>query len=299
MANNVVNKYLWLVTAFHRYGRITLKELSDKWQSNESLSDGKPLARQTFNNLRKKVEEIFDIIISCDGFNRYYIEDTEDIKQTGVRNWLLNTIALKNTLTENQNLKDRIILEDSPSKEPYLISLIHAMQDSLQVEITYQSIFKDTENTFIIEPYLLKNFKKRWYIVANSFYTDKIMIYSLDRIKSINVLKSHFDYQQDFSATEYFAGCYGIIAESTIPIQTVRIKVYNNQDKYFISLPLHETQKIVEQTEDYTVFEYYLRPTYDFLQELFSFNEDIEVLSPDTLRKEIKQKIRRMWQTYK
>ena len=69
--------------------------------------------------------------------------------------------------------------------------------------------------------------------------------------------------------------------------ETVILKTTNKQAKYFNSLPLHESQEIVEENEEYTVFKYFLTPDYDFIQDVLSFGASVEVLEPERVRKEI------------
>ena len=99
-------------------------------------------------------------------------------------------------------------------------------------------------------------------------------------------IKEHFD--------EYF----GVTASGDCNIQKVRLKLSTGQANYLRDLPLHESQQETEQTDDYSIFEYHLRPTFDFQQELLWNGEDVEVLEPLWLRNEIAGKIKRMWNKY-
>lgn len=64
-------------------------------------------------------------------------------------------------------------------------------------------------------------------------------------------------------------------------------------------MKMHETQEEIERNEEYSIFTFNLRPEFDFLQELLWNGEDMEVLEPIWLRKEIAGKIKRMWNKYK
>ena len=61
------------------------------------------------------------------------------------------------------------------------------------------------------------------------------------------------------------------------------------QSNYLRSLPLHPSQKETERTEEFSVFTYFLRPTFDFVQELLTLRETAEVLAPKELRAEMAQ----------
>ena len=103
---------------------------------------------------------------------------------------------------------------------------------------------------------------------------------------------------KDWDAEEYFEGCFGVIADHRMEVQTVKLKVSAGQANYIRDLALHESQKERERTEEYSIFTYRLRPTFDFQQELLWHGEDMEVLEPKWLRKEMAGKIQRMWKKY-
>ena len=102
-----------------------------------------------------------------------------------------------------------------------------------------------------------------------------------------------------WKAEDFFAGCFGIMADQSVEIQTVKLKVSVGQANYIRDLKMHETQNEIERNEEYSIFTFKLRPEFDFQQELLWNGEDIEVLEPLWLRKEIAGKIERMWNKYK
>lgn len=264
------------------------------------MSDGSSLPKKTFHNHKDAIQELFDIIIECDtkdGY-RYYIENSENIDNGTMRNWLLNTFTINNLISESQKLKNRIQLEDTPSGQQYLVPIIEAIRDSYKIEITYQSYWKDHASTFEIEPYFVKIFKQRWYVVAYSEGVDKIMIYALDRIQQIFTTQNIFDYPKDFNPEEYFYNCYGIINDENIEPCTVKIETNTYQAKYLRGLPLHHSQKEIEANEEAAIFEYYIKPTFDFKKELLSMGAEVEVLEPGWFREEMGEIIKNMHLIY-
>jgi len=299
MAANLFNRYIWLVDLIYRFGKISFEEINRKWVLN-SMSDGNPIPLRTFHNHRSAIEKLFDLNIECDKQSYYYyIENADDIKTTGVRTWLLNTFAVNNLINETQKIKHRILFENIPSGQHFLASVIEAMRDNLTIEITYQSYWKDEPKTFEIEPYLVKIFKQRWYVIGRSTYDDRIRIYALDRIQFMITTKAQFDLPEDFNPEDYFINCFGIIADETVTAQKVIIKVWGSKVKYLRSLPLHQSQQEIESTEDYSIFQYFIRPTYDFRQELLSHGSEIEVLAPDKLREELRNIVDQLKNLYK
>lgn len=284
MAKEQLPRYVWLVNTIYRHKRITLEELSSLWQKN-SLSNGEPLKRRNFINDRRAVEELFDICIECDASTgyEYYIEDKECLESSTVNRWMMSTLAVNNLLHNSKQLKERIILEDIPSGQTHLMPIIEAMRDGIRLEIVHQKFVDGDLKTYHVDPYCVKVFERRWYLIANKTPRDKeeaeedrtrvvggkssrfgVRTFALDRIQSVSPTEIPFVYPESFSPQTYFQNCLGVTTyeEAT----TIRFKVYGHQVPYFRNLPLHSTQTEIESTDEYTIFEVYLRPNYEVEQ---------------------------------
>lgn len=300
--SNLFNRYVWLVDLIYRNGDISFEEINDHWCRSSLNQDGDDLPLRTFHNHRAAIEEMFDIIIDCDKRNgyKYFIENANDMERGEVRSWLLNTFAVNNLINESHKLKKRILFEEIPSGRKYLTALIEAMRDHISVEMTYQSFWRDAPRTFAIEPYCVKVFKQRWYVIANTphYDTNSIRIYSLDRITALNTTTEKYSYPKNFDPQGYFQDCFGIIVDENIKTELISIKANATKSKYLRALPLHHSQEETEIGEDDSIFQYYLRPTYDFVQELLSHGDEIEVLKPKSLKKEIGEIISNLSKIY-
>lgn len=178
MAKNLFTRYIWLINTIYRAGKISLEEINEKWLLSD-MSEGETIPIRTFHNHRKAIEDIFDINIECERRNGYcyYIENVEDIEKNDIKKWLLNTFAVNNIINENHLLKKRILLENIPSGEKYLIPMIEAMRCNRVVTISYQSFWKKSTKTFDIEPYCLKIFRQRWYVLARSCRQNDLLVF--------------------------------------------------------------------------------------------------------------------------
>lgn len=300
MAKNLFNRYIWLVDTIYRAGKITLEEINRRWVQTD-MSGGEKIPDRTFHNHRIAIEEMFGINIECDRRNGYvyYIQDAGELKDGTVRNWLLNTFTVNNLINESRSIQSRIVFEEIPSGRKYLAPVIEAMKKNLWLDITYQSFKKDKPATFRIAPYCVKVFRQRWYVVAYNDYYRKIMIYALDRILSLEPATETFDYPDTFDSRFYFKYSFGIIVDEEIPVETVRLQVFDEKVKYLRSLPLHASQKEITTESSYSIFEYTLRPTYDFVQEILSNASQMEIVAPDWLREQMKNIIKQIKRRYK
>lgn len=288
------NRYVWLVDTIYRAGRISFEEINERWERSSLNDTGEELPMKTFHNHKNAIQEMFDINIECDrraGY-LYYIDHAEDMEQGGVRTWLLNTFAVNHLINESHHLKWRILFEDIPSGQRFLTQIIEAMRDNLTVELTYQSFWSDTASTFKVAPYCVKVFRQRWYVMARSLSDGRLRVYALDRIQELHTTENTFTLPEDFDPQAYFADSFGITVDETCAVERVKLRVQGIQRQYIRTLPLHASQREVETTEDSSVFEFHLRPTLDFQQELLSHavkaEDDIEVLEPQWLRGHMK-----------
>ncbi len=289
MASDLFNRYIWLADTIYRANGITFEEINAKWLRN-NMSEGMELPLKTFHNHRRAIEEMFDINIVCHrrGGYKYYIENADDMEKGGVRAWLLNTFAVNNLINESHHLKRRIVFEQIPSGQKFLTPLIEAMRDGLAVELKYKSFWLQDEYVVEVEPYLVKIFRQRWYLLARNIGRDTLRIYALDRIQELRQTEKTFSMPKTFSPEDYFYNSFGIISQDSCPPEFVDLKVYGTQRKYFRTLPLHHSQEEIENADEYSVFRYYLSPTYDFVQEILSHGCEVEVLSPKHVRDEVR-----------
>ena len=300
MAKNTENCYVWLAETIHKAKKISFEDINRCWVDND-MSGGKPLSIRTFHKWRIAIEEMFGLIIENEqgGQYRYYIQNDEELKSGSLRSWLFNTLTVSNLMMESASIKDKVLFEEIPDGEQYLPVILDALKKNLVLGMTYQSYSRDEANTFEVEPYCLKAFKQRWYLIARSPYYNKIMIYSLDRVKWLGLTEKNFKYPKDFIPEEFFEDSFGIIADPKVQIETVKLKVSAGQANYLRSLTLHQTQKEIERTDVYSIFTVRLRPTYDFRQEILSQGSDVEVLAPKWFRDEVAEISKQMWNKYK
>ena len=299
---NLIGKYVWLIETIYRAKRITFKEINERWKKNEDMSGGGDLPLRTFNNWRDAIRDMFGLYIEnerCCGY-RYYIENEEDISNNGLRSWIYSTYCVGNALAGCQSIKSRILLEDVPSGQTYLRTIIEAMKENRVLNITYKSYWHDTEKNYNVLPMCLKLFRQRWYLVMNYAQSDyDPWICALDRILSLEMTEKTFAMPKDWDAEEYFNGFFGVLRDCDTDKEIVKIRVSASQANYLRSLKLHESQQEVVRNEDYSIFTYFLRPTYDFQQELLWNGEEVEVLEPQWLRDEMKGRIKQMLDLYK
>lgn len=286
---SLILKYIWVVKTIHRAGRITLKELNEKWRANVDLSRGEDLPRQTFDRWKSGILDLFGILIDCEqrGGYHYYIANPKELSEGKLRTWLLNTYGTAETLTSNLSIHDRILTENIPSSQDHLSTVLEAMKSNNTLHITFKAFTMKEPKRFLVEPYCVKMSAQRWYMLARNTEHKNLRLYSLDRIEAVEISNTRFVLPDDFNAKDYFAEFFGIVLDESVPLQTIILRADKYHQNYMRTLPLHPTQREIFACDDYADFELKLRPTYDFYMKLMSFGNMIKVLEPKTLQEEI------------
>ena len=294
-----LKKHIWLIETIRRHGKISFKALSDLWERNKDMSDYIPLQRGTFNRWRKDIRSKLGIHIDCQttGGYLYYISNPDDIYDNRLKRWMLDTFSVGNLVEENLSLKNRILIEEIPSGRLYLTPIMEAMKGNNVVEITYNSFRTGEVHIAVVEPYCVKLFEGRWYILAKPTAKKNPRIYGLDRIQSLTILDETFKLPKDFSAAEYFESMYGIVSENDKP-QRIVVRAYARHKHYIQSLPIHHSQRLIENHDEYADFELYVSPTHDFVMRLLHDGAWLEVMSPLSLRQTMKGWISDMYDLY-
>ena len=298
MAKNYFERYVWLIDTINRHGHISFADISNLWANSPLNRLGESyLPERTFHNHRDAILDTFGIEIKCDRSLGYYIANDEDLEDDGIRQWLLSSLSLNNLISESREMRDRILFEEIPSSQRWLTALVGAIKDRKTIEMTYQRFSSAEPSTFEAHPWCLKLFRQRWYLLARSETYDAPRIYALDRIRAVKETKNTLQIPKKFKPDEYFDQFFGIIVNQEKP-ETIRLKVDADQVKYYRSLPLHRSQREIETTETYSVFELKLVPTYDFKQEILSKGPTVEVLAPPSFRDEIHAAAKAMLSRY-
>lgn len=291
----IFQQYIWLINAFRRHGRMTLDELNERWV-REEVAEGNPLSRSTFNRHRDAILDMFGVIIDCDvkGGYQYFIANREVLDDDSLERWMLSTMTVGGVLSDSISLKDRIILENVPAGEEFLQTIIRAIKSGKKILMTYQRFGAESYEK-VVEPYALKLFHQRWYML--SFTGRHYAIYSLDRMQAVCLTDEDFEMPKDFSPQDYFAEYFGVLTVE-IPMAHVVVRTYGKTSNYFRTLPLHQSQRTVAVTDAYTDFSFDIRPTADFLGELLSYDSGLEVLEPQELRQQMQRQVEAMLQRY-
>ena len=297
-AAELFKQYLWMADTIYHSNGITLQEFNEQWVQTD-MSGGLPMIRQTFNRNRQNIQEMLGISIKCriKGGYRYYIDAKEDLKLHSFKSWMLDSLSINNTLMHFGALKDRLLMEHIPCGTEYFQQIVRAMKENRKIRIRYHK-FGQEAYTITVDPYAIKVFKQRWYLLAKNHKRESPTVYALDRMECVEVLTEAFHLPADFSAEAFFQHCYGVICDPKVEPRHIVLRAYPPLMHYLRTLPLHHSQRELLSTPQYADFELYLRPTFDFKQELLAQAKDVEVLKPSSLREEMQRMMSEVMERY-
>ena len=292
-----LKKYIWLVDTVMRAGEkgLTLRQIAERYEQDENISDGEPYARRTFQRHRDEVLDLFGIEIECysDGSEyRYRIADNSS--NDYFRRWLLDSIAVNRIVTDSREVARYISIESTNNAA--LPIVLEALKEQQLVSFDYKPYWKESStHYFNFQPHALKMFERRWYLIGRYHKTHRT--FALDRMTNVALQEENFKRDPKFDLEKMFSGSYGIIVED-IPVESIWLKVEAHQANYLRSLPLHRSQmELNSKSEDYAIFALRVRPTFDLRQKI-SLGSAVEVLKPESLREEMREEVRRMSKMY-
>lgn len=287
MPQDLFNRYLWLVDTLRSYGRLTREAIGDIWLRSH-LSGGRPMPRRTFYNYRQAAQELFSIEIACDPATyEYYIADTSGGE---VSEWLLNTAVTHDVLSHSRDVADKILVEDVPSAREFLAPVVEALRESSRIKFDYLPFYRIVKTEgILLEPYCVKLFRQRWYVIGRHVEQNRLKTYALDRISDLHLLPEHFTADGSFDAKSYFANSFGIMVDAG-PVCNVVLRCDPRRAKYLRALPLHHTQQ--EYVHDrYSDFHYNLRISRDLVEQILTYGAHVEVVSPPELRRMVRDEL--------
>ena len=288
MVTELLQKYIWLVQTFIRAGEngLSLNDIIDKWE-NRFFTD---YSRRTFNNHRDAVQEVFGIEIECNrSTNRYFIRDTKDVSDQDAENaWLINTFTVNNMLNlGKERLSGRISVEDIPSGHRHLTNILEAMTECYEISIMYHKYTSEEAERLTLQPYAVKEYAKRWYLIAYCKERKGLRVYGLDRVKELQITEKKFKMPSGFDVDEMFATSFGIYIAKEKAV-SIDFRVSETEAKFIRDLPIHRSQEEKGKDDKGVIFNIFVCPDTNLIMEFCKYGSRIEVLSPAEVRESVK-----------
>jgi len=255
-------------------------------------------SKRTLQRDIKEIRNTFGIDV---GFSKtekgYYIVQSEMENMNFQR--MLESFDMFNSLKVSQDMSTFIVLEKRrPQGTENLYGIIHAIKNQFQISFKYEKFWDEGVTNRTVSPYALKEFKNRWYILANDSKDGQVKSFALDRLSKLEITKYKFTLPNDYDTENNYKFSFGIISPNSKSPQEIILSFTTHQGKYIKTLPLHETQQILADSNDELRIKLKLFITHDFIMELLSFGENVIVIKPLSLIYEIKTAHKRAFTQY-
>ncbi len=271
-----------------------LQNLNDK-DGKAPISYSKRTFERDLEDLRGAagIEIGYDILLKGYTINNleYGSKDSEQSLEALYNYHLLNL---------SQELKQFLHFEPSPpTGSEHVFLILHCLKNNYRLTFNYQKFYDSLPTHRKVEPILLKQFKRRWYMLAHDCGDGQNKAFGLDRISDLNDTREFFQYPSDFNSDDYYKNCFGIINpdEDDVPYN-VELKFSGLQGKYIKTLPLHHSQLILSEMPDAIIIKLHLFITEDFIMELLSHGEKVKVLKPQWLASQVADRCKAAYVQY-
>lgn len=178
----------------------------------------------------------------------------------------------------------------------HLSGLIDVTINQQTIELSYKSYGKD-KRQIMVYPYYIKQYNGRWFLFGMNAIKNRIESYALDRIEEYDVSDKPFVKNESVDFSTFFDDVIGVSVpyNKDIVTEEVVLRFSEKRFPYVVSKPIHHTQKVLD--EPYTI-SIKVKPNRELSQQIFSFIPDVEVVSPEWLRNEIRDKIQENLKKY-
>jgi len=270
----------------------TLKEINLYLERNSNqYGEEFSISKRTIGRDLDKIRSMHQIDIVFDYSRKVYFIDNEG--QPEVNKRMMESINMLNAMHLADGMDDLILFESRQSAgTENLYGLLHAIKNRLQISFTYQKYFEKEKTHRIVEPYGLREYRSRWYLVvkeAKKGEEEYIKNFGLDRITNLEITKKHFDLPKDFNLTDYFKFAFGNIVPWEDAPSDVVLSFAPYQGKFIKSTPLHTTQQILADNEKELKIQLKVYLTHEFIAELLSFGKNVKIVQPEELAVRVRE----------
>lgn len=281
-------RYLLIIKRLQR-SKASFKEIEEYILRESEIRDmNLNISKRTFQRDLNEIRDIYNVDIQYDKRSKTYFIDNADQSTTTDR--LLEAFEMFNALSISDDLSRFIHFEKrKPQGTHHFHGLLHCIKNHFVVNFPYHKYEEDMIVKREVEPYALKEFKGRWYLIARDQNDSHIKTFGLDRIQELNITKKKFVSPENFNANNLYKNYFGIVNTSTDKVEEIVLSFDNFNGKYIKSFPLHESQQILVDNDTETKIKLLLHVTSDFEMELLSQGDRVKVISPDKLKKRMRE----------
>jgi len=295
-----ISRYMLIIKKLKATPYSTFEEIRDFINNNlehmqmmdDTLIMG--MSIRTFQRDIREIRNMFGIDISyCRSQKGYYIAQSEFENMNFQR--MMEAFDMFNSLNLAQDLQPYVHLENRRAQgTENIYGLLHAIKN--------RKFWEDLPSNRSVDPFALKEFKNRWYVVSRDTGDGLVKSFALDRLSDLEITGKSFDYPKEFDIKEKYRHFFGIISPFNLKPEKVVLSFDSVQGKYIKSQPLHHSQKVLKDNDKELRIQLNVCVTYDFIQELLSHGERVRVVEPvglvHTMKKTYQRALGHIYSTF-
>lgn len=297
-----ISRYLLIISRIKASPFITYKELqkyiSDQFLFRYDEIGYTSFSKRTLQRDIREIREIFGVDIEYSRQKKGYFIRQDQTDNLNFQR-MMETFEIFNSLNLASDLMTFIHLEKrKPLGTIHLPDLLHAIKNKLQITFTYEKYWENKSEFRMVDPYALKEFKNRWYLLAAETGKKQKKSFGLDRITKLEITSNKIIQLIDFDVNNFYKYAFGIITPTINNPMEIVLSFSPEQGKYIKSLPLHESQEVLVDNKIELQIKLFMCITFDFVMELTSYGETLKVLSPKSLVNKLKETHKRAYKRY-
>lgn len=266
----------------------TFEELQDYLLRQQQITGDKlEISQRTLQRDLNEIRSLFDIDIQYNRKGGVY-EIVESITEKPIER-IIESYEIISALNYSEKVSQKLYLEQRKNQgTEHLHGLLYAIDNRFEVAFTHQSYWKEEQELRTVHPVAIKESQNRWYLICYDVTKKEIRNFALDRILTLKITDKKFT-AIPFDVSKYYQHAFGV--ETYEPAQKIVLQFTAFQAKYITSLPLHASQELISENEEHCEFAYFMHPTNDFVMEILKYGEEVMVVSPESLKQTVKQRI--------
>lgn len=169
----------------------------------------------------------------------------------------------------------------------WLSPVLAAIKSNKQLLITYRKFNSEEQKEYLVDPYLLKEYRNRWYLIAQVAERERIQTFGLERMVQVKENGQRFRHSENFNPDLFFKHSIGI-SQAESEATEILLRFNPDEAPYLKTLPIHSSQQIISENNHELLIRLYVLETYELYSLLLSYGDKVEVLSPSRLRERFK-----------
>ena len=213
-------------------------------------------------------------IIQDDYSSDLFLKTLEEINS-------FSALKLTNSLESIVYLEKR-----KPKRAEFLPDIVQAIQLKKKIEFHYQKFGEEKETIRKVSPIAIREHNNRWYLIADDKGTVKN--FGLERMNKVKILSDKIDDNIEFNYDDKYKFAFGIIVPTDEKPEKIVLSVTKKQAEYLQSLPLHESQEVIETKNNEVLIGLELFLTDDFISEILAMSRTVTIIEPKKLKDKVK-----------